>query len=103
MKRMPLVLLSFGALGLLCLSGCAARTSLAPESGKSIRLIFKQQAKKRTAMKVEPLTASEALTILANYEKANGGGKAKGKTARSSSNASRPKMSGNMSRLRRNH
>ena len=61
-------------------------------------MLFHVQAKKRSAMKVAPLTATEALMILNGYESGKGRGKGR-RSARSSGD--RPKASGPMTRLKR--
>jgi len=85
MKTISLTGLSLLLGALLVLPGCAARDSLSPTSGRSFKLVFKQQAKKRSTMRLAPITAFESDLILNKYETAQQGGK---KKARSRSRSS---------------
>jgi hypothetical protein len=99
MKHMPMLILLIGALSLLILPGCGTRESLSPNSGRSLKMLFHVQAKKRSAMKVAPLTASEALGILETYEAGQNGKRGSRNSSRSRSSSRRPKASGAMTRL----
>ena len=98
MKKIHQIILLFGVAAILILPGCGARQSLDKDSGRSLKMIFHVQAKKRSSMKVAPLTATEALMILDRYESSKGRRKGRG-SARSSGD--RPKASGPMTRLKR--
>ena len=99
MQKIKLILL-FIAAALMVLPGCASRETLMPESGRSYRMLFAIQAQKRSAMKVAPLTATEAKIILDDYEGVGHGRRGRrGSTRRSST--TRPRQSGRLGRVRR--
>ena len=52
MKSMSITGLILLTGALMVLPGCAARDALAPTSGRSVKLVFKQQAKKRSTMRI---------------------------------------------------
>ena len=93
--------LLFGALCMLALPSCAAREKLGDFSGRNVKMIFHLQAKKRSVMKVAPLTASEALLILENYEAGQSSRRGRRGNTRARGSSSRPKATGPMTRLKR--
>ena len=99
MQKMKFILL-IGAAAMLLLPGCASRDTLVPESGRAYRMLFAIQAQKRSAMKVAPLTATEARIILDDYEGAGQGRRSRRGTTRSST-TSRPRQTGRLGRVRR--
>ena len=84
MKSMSMTGLILLTGALMVLPGCAARDALAPTSGRSVKLVFKQQAKKRSTMRIAPLTAFESELILGKYEQQQGGKKKARSKSRSS-------------------
>ena len=84
----------------LMLPGCASRASLAEDSGRSYRMIFHTQAKKRSTMKVAALTATEAKLILQDYL-GNARGQRRGRNATRSSGTARRRQLSRMGGVRR--
>ena len=101
MTKTSVAMAFIGLCAMAFLPACAGRSGLTEDSGRSVRGVFHVQAKKRQTMKVAPLNADEAKSILERYQSA--GKKGRGKTSRSkaSTGSNYPTASGKGSQIRR--